>query len=183
MAKAEDLPLPLGVALFSEDPGESGSTTLDWTGLVPTGFFPGSEARVKEETLLGNLDRIAPGFSFSHGGLCGKILRGVPGADTGLAIVALKKFFHNPDGPLYKVPRTVTFGEPAGAPAGVSRRRLGDEDTDTRAVVGECEGPPIWGTGFTSDGDNGGPDGLARWGLALSGNSALGSYSGDCGVG
>jgi hypothetical protein len=112
VAKTEDFLLSLRVALFLEDPGRSGSTTVDRAGLIPTSLFEGSETRVS-----GNSARISPDLFFGSF----RMSRGDPGAATGLAIVALKKFFHNPDGPLYKVPRTATFGEPAEATAELSR--------------------------------------------------------------
>lgn len=97
-AKTEDFLLSLSVVLFS-----GRSRTVDWAGLIPARLSEGSEARVP-----GNSVRISSDLFFDR-------------SFDGGAIVALKKVFHNPDGPLYKVPRTVTFGEPAEATAEVSR--------------------------------------------------------------
>jgi hypothetical protein len=48
--------------------------------------------------------------------------------EAGPAVVTLKKPFHNPDRPPYKVPRTGTNDELAEASTGGRWLRFGDED-------------------------------------------------------
>ena len=102
--------------------GESRATTADRVGLAPIDIFRVNETSVDEDTLRGELTRgvFDPPFGLVSPCSSAFALRECLEGDTCSPVATLKKSFHNPDGPLYKVPRTRTGEEFVKASVGRS---------------------------------------------------------------
>ena len=95
-------------------------STFDGVGLLLIDIFRARETSVVGVILQGELARGGGGASFDRASPSSSTSTSREGfeGEAGPAVATLKKPFHNPDRPLYKVPRTGTNDETAEASTG-----------------------------------------------------------------
>ncbi len=93
-------------------------STLNGVGLLLIDIFRARETSAVEVILQGDLARGGVGAFFDCASPCSSMPQESVEGEAGSAVVALKKPFHNPDGPPYKVPQTETTEVSAEASTG-----------------------------------------------------------------
>ena len=150
------------VTVRSSDISRSLPSTSDGVGLLLIDIFRARETSVVGVILQGQLARGGVGASFNPASPSSSTPTSRDGleGEAGPVVVALKKPFHNPDCPLYKVPRTGTTSEPAEASTGGRWLRFGDEDM--REIASRSEIPSFLDLGLIGVGEGATGDGASR---------------------